>query len=104
MSRKRQMILEVLSGPSDGAVITLEKDTHWRQTGQGPLAFPWDVELGEPQARFIAQEDGWYIEGIDALHGTYLRGNRDGRIGKKMKLERYDILEASYTWLRLEMV
>ncbi len=98
-----QLTLEVLCGPLDGAVITLDEDTQWSKTGHEPLAFPWDTELGQPQARFISKEDDWYLEGLDTPHGTY-RINQGEKIEKKVKLEQDDILKASNTWLKVEKI
>ena len=94
------LVLEVLSGPLDGVVITLETEAEWSRTGETPLSFPWDAELGQPQARFTVEDDGWYLEGLDAPHGTY-RINREERLKKKEKvqLKSGDILKASQTWL-----
>ena len=98
-----QLVLEILSGPLDGAIITLEAGAEWSRAGDGPLAFPWDVELGEPQARFVAEEGSWWLEGLDAPHGTY-RINLEERIKEKVQLERGDILKASNTWLSVRQV
>jgi hypothetical protein len=103
MSESRTLKLEVLSGPLDGAPITLETDAKWTCAGNGetPLTFPWDTELGDPQARFTvdAEEGRWYLEGLDAPHGTY-RVNREERLtGKKVQLKGGDIIKASQTWL-----
>lgn len=93
------LVLEILSGPLDGAPITLETEAEWSRTGETPLGFPWDAELGQPQARFTVEDDGWYLEGLDAPHGTY-RVNREERVtGKKVQLKGGDILKASQTWL-----
>lgn len=98
-----QLVLEILSGPLDGAITKLEAEAEWTRADEGPLAFPWDVELGEPQARFVAEEGGWWLEGLDAPHGTY-RINREERIKEKVQLERGDILKASNTWLSVRQV
>ena len=99
MTEGRSLTLEVLSGPLDGAPIILEAEAEWSRTGEGLLAFPWDVELGTPQARFTVEEDHWYLEGLDSPHGTY-RINREERLtGEKVQLEGGDILKASQTWL-----
>ena len=102
MSEDRLM-LEVLSGPFDGAMIALEANAEWTQASEGPLAFPWDIELGQPQARFFVEEGGWYLEGLTAPHGTY-RVNREQRLGagEKAQLERGDVLKASDTWLLVQ--
>lgn len=93
------LVLEVLSGPLDGALITLEAEAVWSCSGETPLSFPWDAELGQPQARFTVEDDSWYLEGLDAPHGTY-RVNREERVtGKKVQLEGGDIVKASQTWL-----
>ena len=103
MNEGQRLMLEIMSGPLDGATITLETDAEWSRAGAGevPLIFPWDTELGDPQARFIidAEEGHWYLEGLDAPHGTY-RVNREERLtGKKVQLKGGDILKASNTWL-----
>ena len=104
MSVEQRLVLEILSGPLDGALVTLETDAEWSRAGDGEarLTFPWDTELGDPQARFIvdAEEGHWYLEGLDAPHGTY-RVNREERLDKKEKvqLKSGDILKASNTWL-----
>jgi hypothetical protein len=93
------LVLEVLSGPLDGAPITLEAEAEWSRSGETPLSFPWDAELGQPQARFTVEDDGWYLEGLDAPHGTY-RISREERVtGEKVKLKGRDLLKASQTWL-----
>ena len=99
MIEGRSLNLEILNGPLDGAPITLEAEAEWSRTGETSLSFPWDVELGEPQAQFTVEDDGWYLEGLDAPHGTY-RVNREERVtGEKVKLKGGDILKASQTWL-----
>jgi hypothetical protein len=103
MNESRTLKLEVLSGPLDGTLIALETDAEWSRAGDGetPLTFPWDTELGAPQARltFDAEEGRWYLEGLDAPHGTY-RVNREERLtGKKVQLKGGDIIKASQTWL-----
>ena len=104
MSEERSLTLEVLSGPLDGAIISLETETEWSRTGQSLLTFPWDAELGTPQARFIIEEGLWYLEGLDAPHGTY-RINRKERLEKeRIQLESEDILRASKTWLLVRQV
>ena len=105
MSETKQMVLEILGGPLDGATITLKDDTEWQRTGKGSLTFPWDAELGQPQAHFTVTDDGWYLEGLeDAPHGTY-RVNREEKVtGKKVQLERGDVLKASKIWLVIHRV
>ena len=100
MSEGQALKLEILSGPLDGAPITLEADAEWSRAGDGPLAFPWDAELGQPQAQFTIEAGRWYLAGLeDAPHGTY-RINREERLtGEKVQLEGGDILKASNTWL-----
>jgi hypothetical protein len=103
MSVEQRLVLEILSGPLDGATITLETDAEWNRAGAGEarLTFPWDTELGDPQARFTidAKEGRWYLEGLEAPHGTY-RVNREERLtGKKVQLKGGDIIKASQTWL-----
>lgn len=91
--------LEILSGPLDGHVVTLQDETVWAAAGTGPLIFPWDNQLGKPQARFLTREDGWWLEGGDAPHATYrLAGSRE-KVSCPVCLAPGDILRAGRTWL-----
>ena len=94
----RRLVLEILNGPLDGHKVNLEKETFWSKKGEGPLIFPWDAELGEPQARFFCEGDEWWVEGFKAQHGTY-RLNRKERIEGKVRLEARDMLKASEGWV-----
>jgi hypothetical protein len=93
-----KLSLEILNGPLDGQVVTLEAETTWGKEGEGPLIFPWDRELGTPQARFFPQGEGWWLEGHSAPHGTYCV-NRGERVEGKVQLEAGYLLKASDTWL-----
>ena len=94
-----KLVLECINGPLDGLQIELQTESEWRCTGEGPLAFPWDTELGDPQARLTPQENAWWIEGYAAAHGTY-QINRDPAtvpVGEKIRLEVGAVLKASGT-------
>lgn len=95
---KGQLALEILSGPLDGHKVILEGETNWSKKGEGPLIFPWDTELGEPQARFFKDGTEWSLEGFQSKHGTYCL-NRQEKIEKQVKLMQGDMLKASETWL-----
>lgn len=96
---ENKLVLEVLSGPLDGALLEAQAGAEWTRAGEGPLAFPWDDELGEPQARFVLGEEGWQMEAFESPHGTY-RVNQQERITTgTLQLARGDILKASDTWL-----
>lgn len=104
MSEQQKLVIEILSGPLDGLVIALHKEAEWTCAAGGPLAFPWDDELGEPQARFTVDESGWSLEGCKSPHGMY-RINQQERIGKdKIQLAEGDILKASSTWVLVREV
>ena len=103
MNGAPRLVLEVLSGPLDGAVIALEVDTEWRRGETGPLAFPWDLELGEPQARFVANQGNWCLEAAGGTHGTY-RLNHQERVDGRVILEEGDIIKASRSWLVVQRV
>lgn len=98
MSEKHELVLEVLSGPLDGAMITLAAETEWTRAVTGPLAFPWDAELDAPQARFSPAEGRWWLAGLETPHSTY-RVNEKERITSKVQLAKGDSLKASDTWL-----
>ncbi|MBM4459633.1 MAG: hypothetical protein FJ011_18040 [Chloroflexi bacterium] len=98
-----KLTLEALSGPLDGAALTLEAETEWSKAGQGSLSFPWDEELGAPQARFRPTQDGWSLEGVKSPHGTY-RLNREERVAAPTSLAADDVLKASNTWLLVQKI
>jgi hypothetical protein len=96
----RTLVLECLNGPLDGHQIELTAAAEWQSRGEGPLIFPWDTELGTPQARFYPELDGWYLEGYSKTpHGTYRMNGERGKIERPVRLEDGDILRASQTWL-----
>lgn len=103
MNGKQKLIIEVLNGPLDGAMLALEQETEWSKAGQGPLSFPWDDELGSPQARFRPDTEGWQVQGHQAAHGTY-RVNESQRITSSVPVEVGDILKASATWLLVRAI
>ena len=98
MSQTKPLILEVLSGPLDGAIIELVAETAWTKAPGSPLSFPWDEELGEPQATLTPETDGWILTTIRSPHNTY-RLNTKERLTDKIVLSGDDILKASQTWL-----
>jgi len=91
--------LEVLSGPLDGRIITLEGETRWDAQGDGPLSFPWDTELGDPQARFFCKEGEWWLEGFKASHGMYRLSGEGERVSQAVRVTEGDLLKAGQTWL-----
>ena len=103
MGQQSLLEIEVLSGPLDGATIELHEPEDWTRTCAGPLAFPWDPELGTPQARFVPDEHGWTLEAIPSKHGTY-RITSNERIEGTVRLEPKDVLKASTTWLLVRRV
>ena len=103
MNGKQKLIIEVLNGPLDGTVVALEKETEWTKAGQGPLSFPWDEELGEPQAHLQLDETGWTLAPRQAAHGTY-RVNTQNKVTSPVQLQNGDILKASNTWLLVQSV
>ena len=104
MSDQQQLMLEILSGPLDGAAITLEAEAEWSRAGDGPLIFPWDDELGSPQARFTVDEQGWSLQCSKSPHGTH-RINKEERVTEaRLQLAQGDLLKASHTWLLIHQV
>lgn len=93
-----KLSLEILSGPLDGHVMTLETETSWSKEGEEALSFPWDEELGVPQARIFPEGGRWWLKGYDAPHGTYCI-SRGERIEEKAQVEDGDMLKASGTWM-----
>jgi hypothetical protein len=100
-----KLTLELLNGPLDGTIVPLESETIWSAKGEGLLIFPWDAELGEPQARFFPEKGNWWLEGYPARHGTYrLSDGEPERIEGKARLEGGDILKASDVWLLVRQI
>ena len=93
-----KLILEILSGPLDGHILALEDETAWGRTGEGPLIFPWDTELGNCQARFFLEEGNWWIGSCSEDHGTHCI-NRQGRVDDRLQLEAGDLLRSCSTFL-----
>ncbi len=100
MSNKPKLELEILNGPLDGQTILLETDTDWTRSPGSQLSFPWDEDLGEPQARFILEADGWSLQPAATRRGTHiLRANAEDRL--PVTLQENDVLKASSTWLKV---
>jgi hypothetical protein len=104
MNKQRKLVLQVLNGPLDGAVLTLQSDTAWSCAGSGPLVFPWDDELGKPQACFIADEQGWSLQSFKSPHGTHRMNQRERLTEGRIQLAEGDLLGASSTWLLVHQV
>lgn len=99
MSDQPKLTLEILSGPLDGATVVITEETAWRGAGKGPLAFPWDEELGQPQASFLPGETGWQLQVRESPHGTYRLNSGERLRAGTIQLAEGDILKASSTWL-----
>lgn len=99
-----KLVLEILSGPLDGTIISLEENTEWGRTGNGPLVFPWDVGLESPQARFMLKAQSWMLESVASSHGTYRVNTEEHVTIKTLRLVEGDVLKASDTWLRVQRI
>jgi hypothetical protein len=103
MSEHPKLTLEILSGPLDGHTIVLNSNAEWTRLPGSPLSFPWDDELGEPQAHFARLEDGWQLQAAQgARRGTHIL-RRAGDDHLPASLETGDILKASHTWLLVKL-
>ena len=102
MRTEHSLKLEILSGPLDGTIVVLTHESAWGSAGTGPLAFPWDAELGHPQAWFLPVGDTWVLQAVASQHSTY-RTNTEEPVtdGQQIKLAPGDVLKASSTWLRV---
>ena len=99
----RSLTLEVLNGPLDGAEIQITAETAWTKGLGGPLSFPWDNELGEPQAVITPSENGWFLVPNPSAQGIY-RINTKEIIKEKFVLSTDDVLKAGCTWLLVKKV
>lgn len=100
------LIIEFINGPFDGYRVVLSHDTEWVKEGDSPLAFPWDNDLGMPQARFYQKDGEWFIDNMpNNIHGTYCLDNnniqKSTKIQEKFLLGAGMVLRASKTWLRI---
>ena len=102
MSKKSTLSIEILSGPLDGLTVELSRATEWTRKGAGPLGFPWDEELGAPQARFYPDDQGWHLEAFQAPHGTYRRNTGERISRATLTLSEQDLLSAGNTWLLIK--
>jgi hypothetical protein len=96
----RRLEVEPWTGPLDGAVMVLDADTDWGRGGTGPLAFPWDEDLDDPQARFSRDAAGWTVESRSSRRRTHLVSQATVLETRRV-LEPGDVLAASRTWLRV---
>ena len=103
MIENNKLVLEILTGPLDGHIVTLKGETKWTQSVGSLLSFPWDDELGQPQGRFIVEEGKWLIEPFSSPHGTYIL-NKDVKLPNKTILEKGDLLKASRTWMLIKAI
>jgi len=103
---KRQLTLEIeiLSGPLDGHIVQLEEKTDWGIKGDGPLSFPWDKELGDPQARFFPENDDWWIESLPSAKRNTRFIHQKDPIKEKTKLKKGEILKACGTFLLIKKI
>jgi hypothetical protein len=99
----KQLTIEILSGPLDGAKLILDSETEWTSKAGSLLSFPWDAELGSPQALFKPTTSGWQLEGTNAKRGTHiLRHDTEDRLPVVLQVD--DIVKASSTWMRIKNI
>jgi len=90
-----KLTLELLNGPLDGHLVTLDGETTWTKEGEGVLAFPWDSELGTPQARFFPEEGNWWLEHDHDGKATRSTRHNGERVTAKEQLQKGDMLKAT---------
>ncbi len=98
--------IEIISGPQDGTIIILTEEDHttlWTKDIGSKLSFPWDTELGSPQAIIRHKGDEWEIEAYDSPHGLYVM-NGDGKLLGIKKIKKGQIYRANYTWLKMKNI
>ena len=100
MTEASVLTLEILSGPLDGEKVKLQQATEWTRAGTGVLSFPWDEQLGAPQARLVPGPEGWTLAPLDAPQATSLI-NRDQKVSEPVRLETGDVIRAGTSWLRV---
>ena len=98
MSKHSKLELEILTGPLDGHIVLLDTETEWTRQVGSQLSFPWDEELGEPQARFSLIASGWQLERANAKRGTHVL-RQDVEESLPAVLVAGDIVKASNTWM-----
>src|SRR5262245_4438002 len=88
--------LEIMNGPMDGQVIKIKETVEWGRDGEGELTFPWDEELGIPQAKFYVEEGKWWLEHVS---GKSSNQHNMERLQVKVALKAGDIIKAANSWL-----
>ena len=101
---KAKLTLEIVAGPLDGYVLSIEGETFWTCSRSSPLGFPWDQELGNPQGRFFMKDGSWMLESCKVKHGTYHCVRNGGKIEQAICLSEGDLLKASETWLLVRKI
>ncbi|PIY41169.1 MAG: hypothetical protein COZ06_27010, partial [Armatimonadetes bacterium CG_4_10_14_3_um_filter_66_18] len=81
MAARTQIRLEYLSGPEDGKIVGLSKDSITVGRAQdNDLAFPADSALSRRHARVFRDGERLFVEDAGSSHGTFLDGRRiEGR-------------------------
>lgn len=103
MNKYSNLELEILSGPLDGHIVSLNSATEWTRKLDSPLSFPWDTELGEPQAYFKSSENGWQLESANTRRGTHvLRQEAEVRLPVILQVD--DVIKAGNTWMRIKSI
>jgi hypothetical protein len=102
MTTSALLTLEILSGPLDGCIVSLDSSADWTRGAGSPLSFPWDDELDAPQAQIKLGRNGWTLHPAPATRrNTHLL-----RPGSKPRLpatlQPGDLLKAGNTWLRVQ--
>lgn len=99
MTTSHQLTLEILSGPLDGCIISLDSPTDWTIQAGSPLSFPWDDELDAPQAQFKPGRNGWILHPTpETRRNTHLL-RQDSEPQLPTALHPGDLLNAGNTWL-----
>jgi len=97
MAARTQIRLEYLSGPEDGKIVGLSKDSITVGRAQdNDLAFP-DSALSRRHARVFRDGERLFVEDAGSSHGTFLDGRR---IEGRTELPPESLLRVGNSWLR----
>jgi hypothetical protein len=99
MTASAQLTLEILSGPLDGCIISLDSSADWTGQAGSPLSFPWDKELDAPQAQLKPGRNGWTLHPTPATRRNTHLMRPDSEPRLPTTLQTGDLLKAGDTWL-----
>ena len=104
MSDTPPLQLMIMSGPDDGAVLSLQAPKQGDAYILGrredcDVVLPYDSQVSRQHTRLFFKDDLWYIQDLDSRNGTYVGTQRIDRV---TPLKPGQMFRLGRTWLRLQ--